>query len=63
MTPPSPMSWDRFVGARDIGPWVGEQKPLGKTPLRGNPSPVMTYLPTFPVSDAKNSHKAACVRR
>ena len=25
---------------------MGEQKPLGKTPLRGNPSPEMTYLPT-----------------
>ena len=25
---------------------MGEQKPLGKTPLRGNPSPESTYLPT-----------------
>ena len=25
---------------------MGEQKPLGKTPLGGNPSPEMTYLPT-----------------
>ena len=25
---------------------MGEQKPLGKTPLRGNPSPETTYLPT-----------------
>ena len=36
----------RFVGARAVGPWVGEQMPLGKTPLGGNPSPEMTYLPT-----------------
>ena len=35
-----------FLGARAIGLWVGEQKPLGKTPLRGNPSPQSTYLPT-----------------
>ena len=34
------------MGARAVGPWVGEQKPLGKTPLRGNPSPESTYLPT-----------------
>ena len=44
---PSPMWGSRFVGARAVGPRVGEQKPLGKTPLRGNPSPEMTYLPTF----------------
>ena len=43
---PSPMWGSRFVGAREIGPWVGEQKPLGKSPLRGNPSPESTYLPT-----------------
>ena len=35
----------KFVGARAVGPWVGEQKPLGKSPLRGNPSPESTYLP------------------
>ena len=34
------------MGAREVGPWVGEQKPLGKSPLRGNPSPESTYLPT-----------------
>ena len=34
------------MGARAVGPWVGEQKPLGKSPLRGNPSPESTYLPT-----------------
>ena len=40
--------WGRhFVGARAVGPWVGEQKPLGKSPLRGNPSPESTYLPTY----------------
>ena len=35
------------MGARAVGPWVGEAKPLGKTPLRDNPSPEMTYLPTY----------------
>ena len=45
---PSPMWGIRFVGARAVGPWVGEQNPFGKTPLRGNPSPEMTYLPTCP---------------
>ena len=45
---PSPMWGSRFVGALAVGPWVGEQKPLGKTPLGGNPSPKMTYLPTSP---------------
>ena len=44
---PSPMWQSRFVGARAVGPWVGEQKPVGKSPLRGNPSPESTYLPTF----------------
>ena len=44
---PSPMSGSRVVGARAVVPWVGEQKPLGKSPLRGNPSPESTYLPTF----------------
>ena len=29
------------------GPWVGEQKTLGKSHLGGNPNPGMTYLPTF----------------
>ena len=44
---PSPMRGSRFVDARAVGPWVGERKPLGKTPLRGNPSPKSTYLPTL----------------
>ena len=35
------------MGARAVGPWVGEQKPLGKSPLQGNPSPESTYLPTW----------------
>ena len=43
---PSPMWGSRFVGARAVGLWVGEQKFLGKTPRRGNPSPQSTYLPT-----------------
>ena len=28
---------------------MNEQKPLGKTPLGGNPTPGMTYLPTSPM--------------
>ena len=47
---PSPMSGSRFLGARAVGLWVGEQEHLGKTPLRGNPSPEMTYLSTFSIS-------------
>ena len=43
---PSPMWGSRFVRARAAGLWVGVQKPLGKSPLRGNPSPESTYLPT-----------------
>ena len=42
---PSPLWGGRLVGARAVGPWVNEQKPLGKTALLGNPSPEMTYLP------------------
>ena len=34
------------MGACAVGPRVGEQKPLVKTPLWGNPSPEMTYPPT-----------------
>ena len=44
---PSPMWGSRFVGARAVGPWLGGQKPLGKTPRGGSPSPEMTYLPTY----------------
>ena len=43
---PSPMWGSRFVGACAVGPWVGERKPLGKTPCRA--TPVLsrpTYLP------------------
>ena len=36
-----------FVGACDVGPWVGEQNPYGTTPLMGNHSPHLTYLPTY----------------
>ena len=43
---PCPMWVSRFVGAREVGLWVGEHKPLGKTPLGGNPCPEMTYLST-----------------
>ena len=39
--------WGSFVGARAVGLWVGEQKPVGKTSPGGNPSPEMTFLPTF----------------
>ena len=34
---PSPMWGSRFVGAGAVGPWVGEQKPLGKTPCGATP--------------------------
>ena len=40
---PSSMWGSRFVGARTVGPWVGQQKPLGKTPQRGNTSSESTY--------------------
>ena len=43
----SPTLGSPSLGARDVGPWVDEQKPLGKTPYGGNPSPDMTYLPTY----------------
>ena len=46
---PSPTSGSCFVGAGDVGLWVCEQKPLGNSPLGGNPSPEMTYLPTYRV--------------
>ena len=36
---PSPMSGSRFVGAREVGPLVGEQKPLVKTPWGATPVP------------------------
>ena len=41
---PSPIRGSRFIGAHAVGPSVGEQKPLGKTPLRGNASPGMTPI-------------------
>ena len=44
---PSPSWGSLFVGASAVGPWVGEQKALGKTPPWGSPSPEMTYLPTL----------------
>ena len=46
---PSPMWGSRFVGARAVGPWVGEQKPLGKTPPAGQPQS-RDDLPTLPVA-------------
>ena len=44
--PPSPMWGICFVGACAVELWVGEERPLGKTPLGGNPRPETTYLPT-----------------
>ena len=41
-----PMWGSRYVGAREVGPWVGEQKPYGNTPLGGSPSHGRTYLRT-----------------
>ena len=46
------------MGACAVGPWVGEQKPLGKTPRRGNPSPESTYLPTFCYVEADPFYRA-----
>ena len=47
---PSPMWGSRFVGAREVGPWVGEQKPLGKSPLQQTPVPSRPiYLPPGPL--------------
>ena len=43
---PSPTWGCLFVAAPELGPSVREPKPLSKTPLGGNPSPEMTYLPT-----------------
>ena len=44
---PLPMWGSRFVGARAVGPWVGERKPLGKTPCGATPVQSRpTYLPT-----------------
>ena len=56
---PSRMWGSRFVGARAVGPWVGEQKPLGKSPLRGNPSPESTDLPTLINRNCKG-HRIIC---
>ena len=56
---PSPMWGSRFVGAREVGPWVGEQKPLGKNPLGGNPSPKKTYLPTSSTPQSQGKRKTA----
>ena len=37
--------------SRDVGRWLGEPKPLGKTPFGGKPSPGRTHVPTFPIAD------------
>ena len=39
---------------------MGEQKPLGETPLGGNPSPEITYLPIFACLLACMSAAASC---
>ena len=44
---PSPSWGSRYVGARQLGAWVGEPKPLGKTPFGSKASPDMTNLPTL----------------
>ena len=41
---------------------MGEQKPLGKTPRGGNPSPEMTYLPTYLSCQHKSAHPPLEVR-
>ena len=43
---PSSTWGSSFGGAGEVGPWVAGQKPLGKSPLVGNPSPETTCLPT-----------------
>ena len=43
---PSPMSHSHFLGAREVGPGVGEQKPHGKTPFWGQPQ-FRDDLPTY----------------
>ena len=54
---PSPMWGSRFVGARAVGAWVGEQKPLGKTPSAGQPQSrvdLPTYLSVHHIQGVKN---------
>ena len=58
---PSPMWRSRFVGACAVGPWLGEQNPLGKTPLRGNLRPESTRPPTSPFSPSNFSTQATCL--
>ena len=62
---PSPVSGCRFLGARAVGPWLGEQRSLGETPQRGNPSPEMTYLPTFVVVVSRTGRRfiATCSKK
>ena len=54
---PSPTRGSRFVGAPEVGPWVGEPKPLGKTHFGGNPSRDMTYLPTSHMPGVSYCHE------
>ena len=44
---PSSTWGSRFLGARELGPWVDEPKHQGKTSFVGNPMPDMTYLPAY----------------
>ena len=45
------------MGARAIGPWVGEQKPLGKTPCGATPVPSgPTYLPLWAKAEGIEPH-------
>ena len=61
---PSPTWGSRFVGARELGPWVGEPKPQGKNPFGRNPSPDMTYLPTSAsLAGGGYHHKQAMISR
>ena len=39
---PSPAWSSHLVGAAELGPWVGEPKPQGKTPIGGNLRPDKT---------------------
>ena len=59
---PSPMWGSRFVGAHAVGPWVGEQRPLGKT--RWGATSVLsrpTYLPAVLRGALPNGAVLCCV--
>ena len=56
---PSPMSRSLFVGARAVGPWGGERKPLGRPPA-GQPQSRVD-LPTYLPCVAMPGGSACCI--